>query len=199
MRKLFVSARVCTFVSALFTLSVSSVSYGAADIPAGDGMNDAGGGDPVLQVFDSRGQSVGPAFSTGPTTGAIVNANGVNILVPIQRVSNSAGHYSASQYQWAPTQFTPQFASSNCSLPPFVNDISAALRPVIVFRSGADATAYIAPDTYTQSAALGSYLNGTQCVMAPAPTSPLDLVPIWNVGSIYPLTQNYPEPLTIHY
>jgi hypothetical protein len=154
-----------------------------------------------LQVFDSRGKSVGPVFSIGLSSGAIVNANGVSILVPIQRVSNSAGHFSASQYQWAPSSSieTEQFATSNCSPPPLVDDTSGALRPVIVLRNGADATAYIAPDTYSHFGTLGSYLNGTQCVMTGAPTNPTTSGPVWNVGSTYPLTQNYPEPLSIHY
>lgn len=187
------------FVSALLTLSVTSMSYGAADdIPSGGGNTDARGGYPVLQVFDSRGKSVGPVFSTDLLTGVILNVSGANVLVPIQRVSNSAGHYSASQYQWAQSS-NVQFVTSNCSPPPMVNTNSSALRPVIVIRSGADATAYIAPDTSTSMATVGSYLNGTQCITTGVSGVQAFSEPTWGVGSIYPLTQNYPEPLTIHY
>lgn len=187
------------FVSALLTLSVTSMSYGAADdIPSFGGNNQAQGDYPVLQVFDSRGKAVGPVFSTDLSTGVILNVSGTNVLVPIQRVSNSEGHYSASQYQWA--QLTNvSFVTSNCSPPILVTTTSSALRPVIVIRSGADAMAYIAPDTASTLITAGSYLNGTQCLTTGVSGVPAVSEPSWGVGSIYPLTQNYPEPLTIHY
>jgi hypothetical protein len=188
------------FVFALLTLSVTSVSHGANDSPVGGGNNNAPGDYHVLQVFDSRGRSVGPVFSTSLATGVILNVSGANILVPIQRVSNSVGHYSASQYQWSGA--SPSFPTTNCSGPPVISDISAALRPVLVVRNGADATAYIAPDGYTSLITLLSYAPSEgQCVaFGSSPTSPpVFSVYGWNPGGTYPLTQNYPEPLTIHY
>ncbi|MBC8748785.1 hypothetical protein OKW43_001815 [Paraburkholderia sp. WC7.3g] len=188
-----------SLVAALLCLSVTSLSYGG-DGDRSDGRENGERGEHrVLKVFDAQGKSVGPLVSVSSpprTAGVVLNINGATILVPIQRASNSGGQISASQYEWAGDFNPAKYPTSDCSGVPVIDDIFAKLRPSSVVRQGADATVYVAPDTYSMDVTLRSSLVNGDCVSSsPFPFN----VPGWQAESTYSLTQNNPEPLTIHY
>jgi hypothetical protein len=70
------------------------------------------------------------------------------------------------------------------------------LRPASVIKQGADAAVCVAADTYSTNITVKSSLVDGHCLSSsPFPFN----VPGWQAESTYSLTQNYPEPLTIHY
>ncbi|WP_124800658.1 hypothetical protein [Paraburkholderia phosphatilytica] len=145
----------------------------------------------VLKVFDSQGKYVGPLVPIDQITiGAVVHANGTLIVAPISRISQN-GQVSASQYQWASTlSAIASPPTVDCRGLPIINAliVPGVLRPSFSVRSGTVATAYIAGDVYS----MPTPPNG-QCTGQGSPT------PSWLAQSTYPLTQNHPEPLSIHY
>lgn len=181
-------------VAALVVLGVSTSSFGF-DLGGVDGrQSDERGGQRTLKIFDSQGRVVGPLVSYQPL-GTVLNVNGLTIFAPIQRVSmNNASQYSASQFEWA-GGFSA-YLTPDCSGSPLITPSSALnsqVRPSQIARQGADATVYIAGDTYSAQTTFRSYrLNGA-CV------SGSETSQAWSAESSYPLTQRYPEPLSIHY
>lgn len=145
----------------------------------------------TLKVFDSQGKYIGPLVAIDQlTVGTVVNANGVLIVAPIHRVSVN-GQTSTSQYEWANTlPATAAPPTLDCRGFPVIGALTGpgVLRPSFTLRSGTEATAYVAPVGYS----MPTPPNG-QCTGEGSPA------PSWLAQSTYPLTQNYPEPLAIHY
>ncbi|MFL9962891.1 hypothetical protein PQR02_17705 [Paraburkholderia sediminicola] len=189
-----------SIVAGLLALSVTSLSYGH-DGSRADGRETGERGDhPALKVFDAQGKSVGPLLAEGSAAGVVLDVNGATILVPIRRVSDSGSQITASQYKWS-GKFSDDisfYSSTDCSGPPLIiGDITETLRPSVVVRQGVDATVYIAPDTYSTNITALTYRAGSpaQCYPRVAPSVSEKG---WSPESAYSLTQNYPEPLTIH-
>jgi hypothetical protein len=148
----------------------------------------------TLKVFDGQGHVVGPLVSYGPL-GTILNVNGIPIFAPIQHASTKiTTQYSASQFQWAGA--FSAYLSTDCSGFPIITPSSASssqVRPAQFVRQGADVTAYIAGDTYSAQTSFKSYRSGSACVVG------TETLEAWTAETSYPVTQHYPEPLTIHY
>ncbi|MGA7778068.1 MAG: hypothetical protein WCA85_10225 [Paraburkholderia sp.] len=189
-----------SLVAVLLALGATSLSYGDDSAPF-DGGHPGGPYDHhVLYAFDSHGKRIGPVLSLGTIDGVILSINGVTTFIPVERVTNSAGQFLASQYEWWSGTYSSIFPSSDCSGPPIiVGDVLGTLRPSTVIRQGNDATAYIAPDTYstTITTAMSLYSSG-QCLSG-STLPPYITGEGWTPESSYSLTQNYPEPLSIHY
>jgi hypothetical protein len=170
-----------SLIAALFVLSGTTFAY--ADTTATG-----------LKVFDAQGNMVGPLVSRQNQDGVQLTVNGTVIFAGVTRVStNNGSQFSASQWQWANTGFVV-YPAPNCSGDPVITYAMAPVRPTMLVRTGADVTAYIAKDAYSTSMAVASMRQTDgQCVSF---THPLDG---WTPESTYPLTQHYPEPLTIHY
>ncbi|MFL9962890.1 hypothetical protein PQR02_17700 [Paraburkholderia sediminicola] len=188
-----------SLVAALLGLGVTSLSYGGDGDRSGSREHGEHGEHRVLKVFDARGKTVGPLVSVSNpprTAGVVLDINGATILVPIQRASNSGGQIFASQYEWAGDFNPAKYPTSDCSGVPVIDDLFAKLRPASVIKQGADAAVYVAADTYSTNITVKSSLVDGHCLSS----SPFPLnVPGWQAESTYSLTQNYPEPLTIHY
>ncbi|MGF6299364.1 hypothetical protein OKW43_001818 [Paraburkholderia sp. WC7.3g] len=191
-----------SLVAVLLASGITSLSYG------GDGNRSDGpeagkqGEHRVLKVFDATGKNVGPVVTLGFFPGVVLHVSGATILVPISRPFDSGGQYPASQYQWGWLASSLGYPTTDCSGPPVVpagGDASDILRPSIVVREGADATAYVAPDTHTTDVTLRSYVAHGKCAPDTSRPDRLHMVKGWYAESTYSLTQNYPEPLTIHY
>jgi len=175
---------------------VSSLSFGGS----GESGRESGdrGEHRTLKVFDGQGHVVGPLVSYEPL-GTVIDVNGVAIFAPIERSSTNTNtryntQYSASQFQWS--SFFSAYLTTDCSGSPLITPGSAStseLRPAQLVRQGADVTAYIAGDTRSAQTTFGSYRYNGACVVG---TETLDA---WIAETSYPLTQHYPEPLTIHY
>ncbi|WP_288830372.1 hypothetical protein [uncultured Paraburkholderia sp.] len=173
-------------------LVVSSHSFG------GSGESGRENGDRgehrTLKVFDGHGHVVGPLVSYQPL-GTVIDVNGVAIFAPIQRSSTSTNtQYSASQFQWSGA--FSSFLTTDCSGSPLITPSSASsseLRPAQLVRQGTDVTAYIAGDTRSAQTTFQSYRSNGACVVG------TETLEAWIAETSYPLTQHYPEPLTIHY
>lgn len=171
----------------ILTLALTSVSFGenGANSDRNEG-SDHRDQMRMLRVLDSRGNVVGPFVDSG----VIVNADGVDIYVPMKRLMDSAGHLSASQYAFVDSG--PQFPTSDCSGPPAILNYTLLLRPVQIVRNGTDVTVYIATDTYTTEVTLRSgFVAPYPCGIEYYPQ------PSWSAQTTYSLTQYHPEPLTV--
>ncbi|RFU49031.1 hypothetical protein [Paraburkholderia sp. DHOC27] len=178
----------------LLSICLASIAY-AEDIPdPGHRPDGHTAHSHVLKVFDSDGHYVGPVISIDAVTiGAVVHANGTIIVVPIGRVSQN-GQLSASQYQWAsslsPIATPPTVDCRNLPVIDATFPTPGVLRPAYTARVGNVTTAYIAGNTYTIPTPPNGQCSG-QSMQYP--------LSVWLTESVFSLTQNYPEPLAIHY
>ncbi|WP_114811338.1 hypothetical protein [Paraburkholderia kururiensis] len=155
----------------------------------------------VLKVFDAQGRYVGPlvAFDNEPVA-TVIEVNGAVIVVPLSRLYTD-DQFSSTQYEWASSFFpSTYYPTSDCSGPPFISG-DAPVRPAVTLRSGSVATTYIAADTPSSTLTLHSYGQPGSCsTLGSSPSVPPVITEEgWTPASTYPLTQNYPEPLTVHY
>ncbi|VXC93265.1 conserved exported hypothetical protein [Burkholderia sp. 8Y] len=153
----------------------------------------------VLHVFDANGKPVGVFRYADGSAGIYLTVDGAQVFVPIMRrqVSGTGNQivYSATEFTWG-WYFMNQFYSADCSGAPLV-PTSTAMRPSFTLRKGSDVTLYVAPETNSQFLSVSSYTLGTngQCQRY---TSPLTTAG-WPVESSRVVTQEHPEPLSIHY
>jgi hypothetical protein len=190
-------------VAALLALSLTFHAYGGD----GSGPDNGQSGNPedqvVLKVFDGQGRYVGPLVSLNDAQVAtIIVANSATIVVPLNRTYNpSTNQLSANQYEWGSSLSSlGYYPTTDCSGPPFIDGDSPA-RPSMTIRVGADATAYIAPDTESSTITIQSYGQLGSCTTLGANSSlpPVQIEEGWAPESTYSLTQHYPEPLFVHY
>ncbi|MGA9916056.1 hypothetical protein [Paraburkholderia sp.] len=191
-------------VVALLAAGVTSLSYGDEGTPSTGHENGEGAQGRVLKVFDGKGKIVGPLTSSGSTDGVVLTVSGIATFVAISRPANATtGQYPASQYVW--TDIGGQYPTTDCSGPTVISGLPAAppeiLRPSIVLRQGASATLFIAPDAPTTTVTIQSASSDGACQTYGTNPSvpPVFTENAWRVEKTYSLTQNYPEPLTIHY
>jgi hypothetical protein len=160
-------------------------------------------------VYDAQGALVGPLASASGVSGVFLSVNGALTFAPI---IHSARDYSlgrlsaprsASQYQWSDSASVP-YASGDCSGTPLIpqpgntQDTSVG-RPSLVVRIGADATLYVASDAYSSANVTGSFLT-TGVPSSCFRESPGNFTsPAWPAESAYPITQHYPEPLSVRF
>ncbi|MFM0140762.1 hypothetical protein [Caballeronia grimmiae] len=148
---------------------------------------------PVAKVLDSRGAVAGPLVSVVGGNAATIDVDGVLIVVPINRMRDSAGRLSASQYQWRDNG--QQFSTSDCSGPPVISP-TEVLRPAAVVRRGADVTLYVAADAYVGPIEIRSYSDGQgQCTTRSFSYQTI----AWSADKSFALTQRFPEPLSIKF
>jgi hypothetical protein len=184
-------------VAALLALCVAASAFGADTDSSADGP-----GGP-LAVFDAQGKYVGPLVSfVDQSIAAVITVNGATIVVPISRAVSSSGHLSASSFAWSSTDPFVSYPTADCSGPPIVLSTTitgagdaAPVRPSLTIRTGSAAITYIAPDTYSSSLPNASQVQvgSSACATFPVITS----LSGWMPASTYPLSQNYPEPLTV--
>ncbi|MDR5857734.1 hypothetical protein P9239_02775 [Caballeronia sp. LZ062] len=152
-----------------------------------------------LHVFDANGQEVGALKYAQGSAGVFVTVNGAPAFVPIMRrqISGTGNKtvYSATEFMWG-WYFQNQYYSSDCSGAPLVPG-TAAGRPAFTLRKGSDVTVYVAPETNSQLLTVSSYTLGTngQCQRYTPPLTAAG----WPVESSCVITQEHPEPLSIHY
>lgn len=185
-------------VAALLMLCLTSLARG------GDGQ-DSGNQDDQrnLKVFDAKGHYVGPLVGYAQDTVAtVIVANHATVVVPLSRTTNANDEFSVSQYQWGnEVDSFPSYLSTDCSGPPIIVG-ATPVRPSLTLRVGAVATVYIAPDSDSSTLTAHSYgPPGASCFTLGSSPSVPPVTPGegWTPESTYPLTQNYPEPLSVHY
>ncbi|WP_244817875.1 hypothetical protein [Caballeronia sp. Lep1P3] len=153
----------------------------------------------VLRVFDANGKVVGAFRYSGGGAGVFVTVNGASVFLPVVRrqVSGTGDQtvYSASQFSWG-LYFINQYFSADCSGAPLIVS-NAGPRPSSVLRTGSEVTVYVAPASNSQFLSVSSYLLGSagQCQRYATPLTQAG----WPVESSYVITQDHPEPLTVHY
>ncbi|SAL83913.1 hypothetical protein AWB67_06537 [Caballeronia terrestris] len=153
----------------------------------------------VLQVFDANGKAVGAFKYAGGGAGVFMTVNGAPVFVPVIRrqVAGTGNQtiYSATEFEWG-WYFFNQFYAADCSGSPLISDRTGP-RPSFTLRRGSDVTVYIAPTTNSQYLSVSSYLLGTnsQCQRYTTPVTAAG----WPIESSYVITQDHPEPLSIHY
>ncbi|MFM0053586.1 hypothetical protein [Caballeronia grimmiae] len=153
----------------------------------------------VLHVFDANGKAVGAFEYAGGSAGVFLTVNGAAVFVPIIRrqVSGTGNQivYSATEFTWG-WYFMNQFYSADCSGAPLVSDTTGP-RPSFALRKGSEVTVYVGPETNSQFLSVSSYILGTngQCQRYTPPLTAGG----WPVESSYVITQDHPEPLSIHY
>jgi hypothetical protein len=182
--------------AALLALCLVSSAYGDGGRALADGPG------ALLAVFDAHGNYVGPVvgFEDRPLA-TVITINGATIMAPISRAPVGT-HLSVSQFEWSSSSTLLLYLSSNCSGPPIIETStiifgsgeSVPVRPSLSIRTGLEATAYIAPDTYSTTFSSQSQIETPFGCSGPVPTF---TVTGWLPASTYPLSRNYPEPLTI--
>lgn len=192
------SARSCrelpmrsrSFVALLFFCS--TLSFGDDTARGGHRPDDRR----VPKLFDSQGKVVGPVESFRNEPGVYLSINGALTFVPVRRQSNADySQYSASQFQWSDTGFIA-YTGANCSGSPIIVYYDGP-RPSMAVRQGTDVVVYVAADAWsapTVAASIRQNPNLSECTSYSG-TIPSAFVP----ESSYPITQFYPEPLTIRY
>jgi hypothetical protein len=189
-------------VVALLAAGVTSLSYGGDSSPGAGNENGSPEQGRVLKVFDSQGKIVGVLTSSGSTDGVVLNVGEIITFIAISRIVNqNTDQYAASQFQW--TDEGGLFLTTDCSGPAAIiaGVVAAILRPSTVLRQGATATLYVAPDTPTTNVTIQSAgASGACTTYGTNPSVPPPFTAqAWTPAKTYVLTQNYPEPLTIHY
>ncbi|SAK75868.1 hypothetical protein AWB79_04521 [Caballeronia hypogeia] len=154
---------------------------------------------PVLQVFDANGKAVGAFVYAGGNSGVFITVNGAAVFVPVTRrqVSGTGNQisYSATEFTWG-WYFINQFSSADCSGSPLITD-GTGPRPSFALRSGSNVTVFAAPASNSQFLSVSSYIIGTngQCQRYATPVTASG----WPIESSYVITDDHPEPLSIHY
>jgi len=154
----------------------------------------------VLQVFDASGKAVGAfKYVAGAGSGVLMTVNGAPVFVPVLRrqVAGTGNQtiYSATDFVWG-RYFINQFCSTDCSGFPLISERTGP-RPSFTLRRGTEVTVYVAPTTNSQFLGVSSYLLGTdgQCQRYTTPVTRAG----WPIESSYVITNDHPEPLSIHY
>lgn len=187
------------WMGAVFALGIASVAHAE-----GGSMNDADGNGHgqghdehrVLKLFDGQGRAIAPLVAF-QSPGVVLDVNGTLVFAPIQRAKAGAVNlHAATRYEWQ-ADFGA-FVTPDCSgASAIVAGNNTALRPVQLVRKGTDVTMYIAADTNSTQTTFASFQfvggQGLQCGAGP------ETLESWPTESTYPITQHYPEPLTIHY
>ncbi|MEM5460647.1 hypothetical protein VSR69_38345 [Paraburkholderia phytofirmans] len=189
-------------VAVLLALCLTSLAYGGDGRDPDNGQSGNRDDQAVLRVFDGQGRYVGPLVAfNGARVATVVVANRATIVVPLSRTTNPNDEFSASQYEWGSDLIsTAYYPSADCSGPPFINGDSP-VRPSVTLRVGATATVYIAPDTDSSTITVLSYGEPGSCTALGFghDVQPPITAEGWAPESTYPLTQIYPEPLSVHY
>jgi hypothetical protein len=177
--------------TAVILIAVASLWNGRGT--ADDSRTWHGGERRFLAVVDAHGRFVGPLKSGGVE----LTVNGAIVFVPIHRASGADGHTLASQYVWGGVSYGNSFRTSDCSGTPFIRgELTGTLRPATIVRQGGEATLYIAPDSFSSDFA--PLVRSERYVEGPCATlTPVDREEGWTPESSFPLTQHYPEPLTV--
>ena len=177
-------------------LLVLALLLGAASAYAGDsqdqqhGSQGDGRGGP--EVYDAQGKYIGPLVESNFGDGVYLTINGAVTFVPINRVSGSTTA-SATQFQWSGSG-PAVFSSSDCSGPPILS-VNSWARPSMAIRRGADVVLYVAGDAGSRPLAAGSErMPPNLDVCLPIV---VDMPDSFAAQTTYPLTQAYPEPLSI--
>ena len=197
MHTLLKATLIATAVMSLSCLGVRSFADDAPDARRSEHH--------VWKVIDARGQVVGalvsmyPDSGEGTLPGVVLRVHGAIVFLPIHRAIGGNGQALASQYAWGGTLHVNYFPSADCSGTPFVTgDQSAALRPSTIVRQGTEATLFIAPDNYTMNIAPSTRSTRFVSIDLCSPETQATRVEGWIPESSFPLTQYYPEPLTLH-
>jgi hypothetical protein len=154
----------------------------------------------VLKVFDAQGRLVGRLASYHGYDGVYLTINGAIVFAAVTWLLVDPHHIDSSRFQW--WTFGPfNYSTADCSGSPIISPQSSP-RPSIAMRKGADVTLLIAGDTVSSPATVVAVSDGTNCAPPPTighvppSTAP---VPAFTAETDYPLTAQYPEPLTIGY
>lgn len=154
---------------------------------------------PVLKVFDAKGQLVGPLSQAGLAEGVVLTIGSASTFAAITRPFDDTGRLHASKYAWTGNGLS--YPTADCSGPPVILNGPPVFRPSMVDRRGASATLYIGPDgpatlvTVQSRSVEGACESLTDGHSNPPPVT----ANVWSVQTVYSLTDNYPEPLTVHY
>lgn len=154
-------------------------------------------------VVDAHGRFVGPLtsgrtdFFNNAPPGVVLTVNGAIVFVPIHRASAAGDHTLTSQYVWGDVSYGNSFRTSDCSGTPFIRgELTGTLRPATIVRQGDEATLYVAPDSFSSD--LAPLVRSVRFVEGSCATlMPVDREEGWTPESSFPLTQHYPEPLTV--
>lgn len=144
------------------------------------------------KVYDAQGKYVGHLSNLG--NGVYLTIDGAVAFVSIERVRDSATS-SATQFRWASANIV-YYASSDCSGPPII-DASNGARPATAVRVGADVVLYVAGDADSTTLHAGSKRQAPNLNVCGQITQNGDIKKAFSSESTFPLTQEYPEPLTI--
>ncbi|KMQ79949.1 hypothetical protein BPMI_03710c [Candidatus Burkholderia pumila] len=147
----------------------------------------------VLKVFDAQGKPIGPVESYERTQSVYLKFGQATVFIPLRHKKVSASQLSESQFEWA-NDTGATFSSSDCSGAPLIM-IGSSPRPVEVVRTGADMTAYIAGPGYGSPLTTNSYISYDGSCL----TGSRSVASYWTPQTSFPLTQHYPELLTVHY
>jgi hypothetical protein len=155
-------------------------------------------GQKVLKVFDANGKVVGPLTIESLGEGVILTVRGARTFVGVARPFDESG-WHASKYAWSAGGLA--YPTKDCSGPPAIVNASPVLRPSTLDRVGARVTLYLAPDGPTTKIVVHSDSSHGFCYTYPgghAGPQPFT-AEVWGVEAVYTLTDDYPEPLAIHY
>ena len=178
-------------------LLMLAMLLGAMSAYAGDSQDQGDGrrgddrsGPP--KVYDAQGKYVGRLETNSNQDGVFLTINGAVTFVGIGRLSVGS-QISATQFQWASVGVI-SYPSTDCSGPPLLEYVSGP-RPSMAVRQGADVVLYVAGEANSTTVHASSTRQNPNINVC-SPFS-FDLNQVFIPDTPYPLTQMYPEPLTI--
>ncbi|MDR5748796.1 hypothetical protein QCE73_37070 [Caballeronia sp. LZ029] len=182
MRYLLVLALLCAAVS----------TYAGDSHDQGAGRH--GGERQGPKVYDAQGKYVGLLVGSASGDGVYLTINGAATFVGINRVSDNTTA-SATQFQWWGGNFAA-YASSDCSGPAIIQSYDALGRPSTAVRVGTDVVLYVAggADSTTLQARSQRVPRNLDVLCA---SLDVQFDRVFATEATYPLSQEYPEPLTI--
>jgi hypothetical protein len=195
-------------------LLMVAMFVGAAWAYAGDreeqhnGRSGEGRGGPP-KVYDAQGKYVGQLETNSGTDGVFLTLNGVVTFAGIARLSvtTPAGiilSVSATQFQWA-SKNSINYQSADCSGAPFMDWLvqlapyALGPRPSVAVRLGTDVVLYVAGEADSTTISARSYRQSPNSSACQTLSVPIEHDLSFLSERSYPLTQMYPEPLTIRY
>lgn len=150
-------------------------------------------------VYDARGKAVGYLEVYSGASGVFLNIEGRAVFLAIAHKRLGPLQYSASQFEWVVASPVP-YMSHDCSGSVAVGN-QGSPTPAMPVREGADVTVYIAGTEISGGVQVWSYkaidpsTGVATCTSNPVDAGSND----WPIGSTYPLTQHFPEPLRVSY
>ena len=186
------------FVVAMLLAAASAYAGDQQDQPNGR-PGEGRGGPPG--VYDAQGKFVGQLETNSGGDGVFLTINGALTFVAIERVPVGT-QLSATQFEWASARYI-YYPSTDCSGLPVLENVPPQAymygpRPSEALRLGTDVVLYVASGANSITVQAWSAREPPNLTCIPYSAAQVQQQ-VFVPDTTYPLTQTYPEPLSVRY